>query len=132
MKHRSYSGGKIAGFSLPLISTLTAFGIIAVFLTGFAFLMTRVDVSDFVIDVMTAVALGTGAYAGGYICGKGRRKNGLLMGILCGFIIMFVISLMGVFLSEEKSGISVPVKLILCIVCAGIGGIVGVNSKSKR
>ena len=93
--------------SEPLFSAVIAFGIMLLIIGGFAFIITKIDAQDFMLSVMSTAALAVGAYAGGYISGKRRRRNGLLMGVLCGVFIFLVITL----------------------VCAAAGGVVGVNSK---
>ena len=83
-------------------------------------------------SVMSTAALGIGAYAGGYVCGKRQRRNGLLSGVLCGVFIFLIIVILSALFSKAAESFSVPAKLVLTLVCAGVGGVVGVNSKSSR
>ena len=132
MKRIKFFKGKASALTTPLMSVFAAFVIIFALITGFAFIITKIDATDFMLSVMSTVALCTGAYAGGYISGKRRRKNGLLMGILCGVFIFLTIVILSAIFSKAVESFSVPVKLILTLVCAGIGGVVGVNSKEGR
>lgn len=132
MKRRSIFKGKMSFIYAPLISSLAAFGVMFLVIVIFAFVITKIDASDFVLSVMTTVALCIGAYTGGYVSGRHRRKNGLLMGILCGVFIFLIIVVLSAVFSKTVESFSVPVKLLLTLICAGIGGIVGVNTKSTR
>lgn len=66
---------------------------------------------------------------GAYICGKHRRKKGLAEGIVCGFIIYTVLSLLGVFFGV---GIQSADSLIRLIASGAVGGVSGVNSKRPK
>lgn len=132
MKRRSIFKGKMSFLYAPLISSLVAFAVIFLIIVVFAFIITKVDASDFVLSVMSTIALCVGAYTGGFVSGKHRRKNGLLMGILCGVFIFLTIVILSAVFSKTVESFSVPVKLILTLICAGIGGVVGVNSKNAR
>uniref|UniRef100_UPI004027F3A2 TIGR04086 family membrane protein n=2 Tax=Ruminococcus TaxID=1263 RepID=UPI004027F3A2 len=60
------------------------------------------------------------------------RRNGLLSGVLCGVFIFLIIVILSALFSKAAESFSVPAKLVLTLVCAGVGGVVGVNSKSSR
>ena len=133
MKHRSFiKNPKLAALSAPVTSALLSFAVMLVVLAVFAFIITKIDATDFMLSVMSTVALCVGAYAGGYVSGRKRRKNGLLMGILCGVFIFLTIVVLSAIFSKTVQSFSVPVKLVLTLVCAGVGGVVGVNAKDSR
>lgn len=132
MKTRSMN--KLKNFrclSEPLISALAAFCIMLLIIGGFSFLITKIDVKDFALSVMSTVALAVGAYAGGYISGKRRKRNGLFMGVLCGVFIFLIILVLSAFFSKAVESFSASAKLVVTLVCAAVGGVVGVNSKSS-
>jgi putative membrane protein (TIGR04086 family) len=81
---------------------------------------------------MSTFALCIGAFSGGYISGRRRRRNGLVLGVLCGVFIFAVIIIASHIFSKAAESFSMPVKLILTLVFAGIGGVIGVNSKIGR
>ena len=99
---------------------------------AFAYVITKIDATDLMLSVMSTAALGIGAYAGGYVCGKRQRRNGLLSGVLCGVFIFLIIVILSALFSKATESFSVSAKLVLTLVCAGVGGVVGVNSKSSR
>lgn len=115
-----------------LPAAAAAFGVIFAVIGGFAWLVTRIDAKDLALSVMSTAALGIGAYTGGYVAARRRRKNGLLMGVLCGVFIFIVIVIISAVFSQAAESFSPSAKLIVTLVCAGIGGVVGVNSKHGR
>ncbi len=96
------------------------------------FLVAKIDATDVILSAMSTFALCIGAFSGGYISGKRRKRNGLVLGILCGIFIFLVIIVMSHLFSRAAESFSMPVKLILTLLFAGIGGVVGVNSKNGR
>lgn len=130
--NRFFSGKKLSALSSPALSACLGFGVVFLMILIFAFVVTKIDATDFMLSVMSTVALCVGGYVGGYVSGKKQRRNGLLSGVLCGvFIFLAIVAISAVF-SKTVESFSVPTKLILTLVCAGIGGVVGVNSKSGR
>ena len=94
--------------------------------------MTKIDVSDELTSVMSSLAICIGAYTGGYIASKRRRRNGLVLGALTGLIIFFIIFFAGIFFAKSSISFGFVSKLIMTVICAAVGGIIGVNSKGKR
>lgn len=119
-------------FTSPLISAGAGLFLIFVVIAAFALIITKVDATDFMLSVMSTAALCIGAYFGGFISAKRTGRNGLLMGILCGVFIFLAIAVLSIFFSKAAESFSVPVKLILTLICAGAGGVIGVNSKHIR
>ena len=128
--NRLFWGRKLSVLSSTALSACVGCGAIFVAVLAFAYVITKIDATDLMLSVMSTAALGIGAYAGGYVCGKRQRRNGLLSGVLCGVFIFLVI--LSALFSKAAESFSVPAKLVLTLVCAGVGGVVGVNSKSSR
>lgn len=122
---------RITAVTAPLLSAVAALGVVALILLVFAFLISKIDAKDFTLSVMSTIALAVGAYVGGYISGKRRKHNGLLMGALCGVFIFLIILLLGAFFSKTVESFPTSAKLVVTLVCAAAGGVVGVNSKSS-
>lgn len=131
MKNNRLLGGrKLSLLSSTAISACVGCGAIFVAVLAFAYVITKIDATDLMLSVMSTAALGIGAYAGGYVCGKRQRRNGLLSGVLCGVFIFLIIVILSALFSKAAESFSVPAKLVLTLVCAGVGGVVGVNSKA--
>ena len=130
--NRLFGGRKLSVLSSTAISACVGCGAIFVAVLAFAYVITKIDATDLMLSVMSTAALGIGAYAGGYVCGKRQRRNGLLSGVLCGVFIFLIIVILSALFSKAAESFSVPAKLVLTLVCAGVGGVVGVKSKSSR
>ncbi len=113
-------------------SALIGFIIIFILVLLFAYVVTKIDATDTIISIMTSVALCVGAYTGGYISAKKRRRNGLFMGVVCGIFMFFVIVVISTFFAQKMAGFSGTTKFVLTLIFSAVGGIVGVNSKNRR
>ncbi len=131
-KRKRFTNGRLSVLTNTAFSALSGFAIIIVCILAFAFIITKIDVTDKVVSVLSSAALCAGAYAGGFISAKKRRKNGLFMGVLCGLFMFFIILIVSTFFIQTISGFSPSLKLILTLIFGAIGGIVGVNSKNNR
>ncbi|MEG0614696.1 MAG: TIGR04086 family membrane protein [Oscillospiraceae bacterium] len=98
-------------------------------LLAFSFIMSKIDVSGGIISAMSSVALCIGAYFSGFIAAKRHRKNGLLTGLLCGVVIFCIVFLISVIFFKSPISIGLFPKFVMIMICSGIGGIIGVNSK---
>lgn len=104
----------------------------AVFLLLFSIVMVTNDVPDFAIDLCTSLALGLGSLLAGYIAARVIRANGIMVGAVTSallFAILFFISLIFIYHSIT---IVMLTKFAICLICGIIGGILGVNHKSKK
>lgn len=103
----------------------------ALCLFAFAIIMTNIDVSDGVISSFSSIAICAGSYFFSFIVAKKRRKDGILVGVVCGGISFTILFLLG--LVFRTAGIT-PLffsKLSMIMICSIIGGIIGVNSKIR-
>jgi putative membrane protein (TIGR04086 family) len=133
MKRRTiFKSRGVTLITAPLASAIIAFAVILTVISAFSFLISKIDVSNLMLSAMSTAALCIGAYTGGYISGKRRRRNGLLMGTLCGVFIFLIIVILSRIFSKAAESFSMPVKLVLTLICAAVGGVVGVNSKGGR
>lgn len=131
-KLKKVLNGRLSVAADTVFSSLMGFVIVFLCVLFFAFLITKINATDKIISVMSGIALCVGAYTGGFISAKKRKKNGLLMGVLCGLFMFLIILIIGSVFVKAVSGCSPSVKLILTLICGGVGGIVGVNSKNSR
>ena len=100
--------------------------ITAFLISGFAFFF----ISDFrLLRLISLIPVFIGAFSGAFICGKYRRRKGMLSGIACGFIIYALIAAAGAFFTGRLTHIS---KLLLLVAAGAMGGITGVNSKRPK
>ena len=102
-----------------------------VFIAIFAIIISKVDVSDTVVQVMTLLALGVSTFFCAFINHKKTKQRGIVIGIISAleiFIIIFIVGLFG------KNGVftALMLKKLLTIILSGmLGGILSANSKKK-
>lgn len=102
--NRLFGGRKLSVLSSTVLSACVGCGAIFVAVLAFAYVITKIDATDLMLSVMSTAALGIGAYAGGYVCGKRQRRNGLLSGVLCGvFIFLIIVILSALFQKQPKA-----------------------------
>lgn len=82
-----------------------------------------------VVSVITYLCVG--------ICGfrfaRHTGSNGLLAGALAGLVYVIILYVIGcIAFAEISFSTSAALTAVICIVCGAIGGIVGVNTKSKK
>ncbi|GHU54453.1 hypothetical protein FACS1894132_09110 [Clostridia bacterium] len=100
-------------------------------LLGFSYLLKLLGASSGITSALSNIALVAGCFAAGYTASKNRRKNGLKTGLFVGVIIYGIVYLLGVFTLQNFVGFSLFTKLIIVLIAACLGGILGVNSKIK-
>ncbi len=131
-KHKRFNRLKQTIATRALLSAGWAILIVLLIVLAFAFVLTKIDVPESVISVVTAAALCIGAYVGGYVGAKRNRRNGLLLGVLCGAFIFMILFLLSIIFAKSTEGLSGGAKLFLVLLCGAVGGIVGVNSKNTK
>ncbi|MCD8096061.1 MAG: TIGR04086 family membrane protein [Ruminococcus sp.] len=132
MRSRKRLGRAASNALTLLISAMCGFIVVFLCIMLFSFVMTKIDVSESVLSLLTSVGLCVGAYVGGFAASKRRRQNGLLMGLLCGLFMFGIIFLLSYIFAGTAGGFSASAKLVMTLVCASAGGVVGVNSKDGR
>lgn len=113
-------------------STLAGFGVVMACLLLFSLLITKLDVPNSVVTLLSCISLCAGAYSAGLICSKRKRKNGLLLGLGCGIMMFFVILIFGAIFAKAAISLHFTSKLLMTLICGALGGIIGVNSRRKR
>lgn len=83
------------------------------------------------LSPFTAIALATGTFCSGFVCGRYRRKRGLFEGLLCGSIIYLILLAAGTIYIGFFSSLSIK-KLLISAIFGAIGGVFGVNTKYPR
>lgn len=97
----------------------------------FAFVMTGIDVSEGMVSTFGSVSVCVGSYFFSFMVGKKRRKDGILIGLVCGtisFAILIILNLL--FLRNPFTSVFFS-KLSMIIICSIIGAVIGVNSKIR-
>ncbi len=114
-----------------LFSALLGFAVVFAGVTLISLLMTKVDMDDKLLSVLTSGALCAGSFTGGLAAARRRRQNGLLMGLLCGLFMFGTIFLLSYLFAGAAGGMKGGSKLIMTLVCASLGGVIGVNTNGN-
>ncbi len=98
----------------------------------FAAILAAYDVFDFLVTVFSLTALVLGAVAAGFTASKLYGKNGLLIGMVVGVVLFALILLVSLAINPQSVTIQTLIKLVVTVLCAGLGGILGVNLKRRK
>lgn len=128
-QHRFYKGRGVGMVGEQLVALAAAVGVTLLLICAMAFVATKIDVGKSALSAMSTGALVIGAYFGGYVGGRRRKRHGLAMGALTGFIIFVMILVLGGIFVKATSQFSPFGKLTLTVLAAAFGGAVGVNTK---
>ncbi len=92
--------------------------------------MTRLDIPEAAIYAASCFSLGMGGYISGYVCGKIKRRDGIVSGLKCGLWLWGIVSIFGiVYMRSIVFTVLLKDLLFLCIPAVA-GGIYGVNKKN--
>lgn len=109
-------------------------GILAVLIILFIFslVISKVDIADSVLSVMTTGAVGIGSFVASFISGKILKSKGLIVGAVCAFIFCIIILVLGVSaFSNNFSSLGI-IKCVVIVSSSLIGGVSGVNFKIRK
>lgn len=132
-KQHSVSKGNNATTNMIAMFKAVTFGLLAttVVLLLFSFVMCKKDVPFVLLNPFSAGLLMLGSFLSGYLAARRIRERGMVVGAMCGLFI-FLLLLLGSFMSQFDVGLAALIKLIISMVSGAIGGIMGVNAKLKR
>lgn len=131
MRNRSQSeNSRITMLKLVIISSAVGLICLLALLLLFAILMTFVDFPSALVGFISAVLLCISALISGIFAGKLRRIKGIATGIVCGLFLFAVCFIIGLFFGNGITAAFVP-KLIMTVTAAAIGGVIGVNMRSR-
>lgn len=131
MSRVNVSSGNAKRIKPFIISAVFGSAVTIILLLIFALIISKIDAPLGIIGVLSSVALGIGCIAAGITIGKIFRKNGLFLGGFIGIVIFAICFLVSLIIGDGYSAFAV-IKLIISICAGAIGGVAGVNSKSKR
>ena len=133
MKNRHADTGSPAALIRPILTGVIA-GAIVTFaaLLICALLFTIKDFSASAAGPMAAVSAGLGALAAGFAAAKSHKRQGLTIGLAAGMLLFVVVLLVSLFVSESGFTVLTAIKLAVMALASAIGGVIGVNSATKR
>lgn len=84
-----------------------------------------------VIDYVMIAIEGFSVLIGAYIACVVSKSKGLVIGAVCGGIILLITFACGLSIADNDIGILTLIRSVVLLLCGVIGGIAGVNRKDK-
>lgn len=114
------------------ISVLVGLLVCTLILMLFSLIISVKDVPEFVIRIMSVVAVSISAFVAGYVAAKLIKSKGMLVGLLNGAILFMLFYLTNLFLIKTEDFSALPIKVAIVLLSAGLGGVLAVNVKRKK
>jgi len=97
-----------------------------------SFILSVRNVPQSLINPMAVFSISVGALVAGFCCAKIMRRGGLAYGALCGVVFSLVVMLASFGISDNGFGLTAMFKITFMMICAMLGGILGVNTRIRR
>jgi putative membrane protein (TIGR04086 family) len=124
---------KMGLFIKPVILGIIGGFIISILLLGIiSFVFTVQDIPQSAILPFAFFSVCGGAFTGGFFASHLYKNKGLMLGALTGLLFFLILYIVGVFMNQINVGSLAFLKLVLSVVFGAIGGVIGVNTLSKR
>lgn len=123
------SGSFIKSLIVGVISSVAMISVLICLLTV-GLLSTSLFQHDTLMYIMLVIDA-IGVFFGGYVAGRFKKSQGLVLGLLNGLIIFTALTLSGLSLSEETITIITLLKALVILIFSTLGAILGVNKKEK-
>ena len=89
--------------------------------------------SDKGISILVNIVTAFGTALSGFMAGRHFDSKGIFFGAGCGIIYTVLLCLAGNLIAQSMSfGLDCVTALIIGILCGGVGGIAGINTKRQR
>lgn len=95
----------------------------------FALLVYKTDLPRGMVTPLALVAVGIGALAGGFVAGVCAKRQGWLMGAVCGTLLYLILLIAGLARVHSIVFGYAVLKWAVMALCATVGGIMGVNRR---
>ena len=122
----------VRAYLRPLLVSLCV-GVLctALLLLAAALLIHSVDIPRATVTPLAYAAAGVGAFAAGLTAALLAKRNGLMLGAVCGLALYLLILVAGCMSTESAVGTPAWIKPVLLTVAGAIGGVLGVNRKKR-
>jgi putative membrane protein (TIGR04086 family) len=83
-------------------------------------------------SAISGICAGLGCFTAGFISSKKIKSSGLINGGVCGVIIYLFILFISLFVSDKGFSLITLIHSVIAVISSLAGGVLGVNSASKR
>ena len=105
--------------------------IFLVLIAMFAIIISKTDVSDTIVEILTMFALGVASFFCAFINQKKTKQRGIVVGAISGVEVSIIILIIGLFGSNGVFTLLMLKKLLTVLLASILGGILSANSKKK-
>ena len=85
------------------------------------------------ISILANIITAFGTALSGFLAGRNAGSKGIFVGAGCGIIYCLILCLAGNLISKSATlGMEFLTALIIGVLCGGVGGIAGINTKRQR
>lgn len=95
------------------------------------FILTNGLLPTQMTNIITLSSLGAGTFVGSIISSRITKSAGLITGLITGFAVFLIITIIGLCKSSDTITYLTFIRLAITVILGGIGGIIGVNKKDK-
>lgn len=125
--------GSAGALVKPVVTSIVVGGIVCtILLLLLSVLLSARNIPQSLINPMAVFAISLGALSAGFCCAKILRRAGLALGALSGGAFCIVVMLASLGVSDNGFGLTALFKVVFIMICAMIGGVMGVNTRSRR
>lgn len=125
--------GALFDIAYTLKNLIVSYLISVVLLFVTAILATYLNMPDNILNIAVIVVTGLCLIITGFRSAKHCGRNGLLNGIIAGLVYTVILYLIGCAVNRGFAfTMSTISALIMGVVCGGLGGIIGINTKAKK
>lgn len=115
-----------------LLGVGTGFAALMILLCVFAFIMLKADLGDGTANALSTVALIVSSTMCGFVSSKKLGSRIMIIAPFSGFVFYLTVAVIGAALTKESLGKLFVIRLLLCVVFAGVGALLGVIKQNRR
>lgn len=118
--------------SVFVISALIGVAVTFLLMLLFAAIVHLGNIDRKILPVLSTVSMAFGAFAAAFFSAKRIKDKGYLVGTVVGCIAFAVVTVISLIVSKGGLTLNTVFHFLITIISSIIGGIVGVNSNSKK
>lgn len=119
-------------FKPVMLGGITGFAVILVMLVIMAIILSFGVFSFDLSPLLASISIASGSFIGGLTAAKKSGKKGLITGAASGTVLFFVFTLVSLSAFKTAPNVSTLIRLIIFVLGAAVGGVVGVSFSDKR
>ncbi|MBR5614306.1 MAG: TIGR04086 family membrane protein [Clostridia bacterium] len=132
--NQSTTNGSFANEIMFMLKAVAISYIVSIILLFPAVLLATFQAySDKGIAILVNIVTAFGTALAGFLSGRHTGSKGIFFGACCGVIYTVFLCLAGNLIAQSMSfGLDFVTALIIGVLCGGVGGIAGINTKRQR